>query len=203
MAGGAFSWACHRRHFVTTGLLAAAACCLAGMATRRCFDFQDEYVFWRKAMLQAPRKGRVMLNLGVECQESLMFDRAEKLIRRVLRLYPKRGTAHHHLGKLLLLRREPEKAITSFLAAIEHDPQVSPNVYVDAAAALYKLKRHDEAMSYVELAKKQKLPPSGAWYWAGRIHRARGEIAEANANLAEAKRRRRQEMGGLGRGAPR
>jgi len=194
VAGGALSCCCHLRRRAACWLLAAVVCAFASLAALRVFDFQNDYVFWRAAARSSPRKGRAMLNLGIQCQGKLWFDRAEKLFRSVIRRYPTRGTAHHRLGQVLLFRGRFEEALGSLQAACQLDSP-GPQTFVDAASALHVLQRHDEAMTYIERAKAMKRAPSDAWYLASLILRARGETANADVELKEAKRRLAQEQG--------
>ena len=202
VAGGVLAHSRQYRRHVACGLLAAIVCVFAGMATRRVFDFQSDYAFWRSAACASPSKGRTLMNLGVQCQREFYVSRAEKLFRSVVRKYPGRGAAHHHLGQVLLLQGRFADALGPLETACGLEAP-SPQTLVDAASALYALKRYDEAIARIESAKVMARAPSEAWYLASRILRVRGHTAEADAELREAKRRLTLEQDALSEEPPR
>jgi len=187
-AGGALGQCLRSRRRATVWLLVALTCIFALRATDRVFDFRDEYAFWREAVRTSPAKGRARMNLGMEAQSRLLNQRAEKLHRAVVRMYPRRGPAHHQLGQLLLLKGQFEAALAVLERAGEL-PGATPQVFINAAVACHSLKRYDDALAYIDRAKAMPGAPSDAWYFASRIYRARGQDDLADANLREAKRR--------------
>ena len=189
VGGAAFARA--RRH--TAALLVALLCTLAALATTRCFDFADDYAFWREAMREAPRKSRVMMNLAIHCRDRLWVDRAEKLFGRVVRLYPTRAEARHQLGKIMLYRKLPEQALDYFASAHRLSPAPSAELCVDTAVALVGLERYPDALAYAQQAKALPNAPSVVWRLASDIHRKLGQSAQADADARQAQRRAQAE----------
>ena len=169
-------------------LLVAGLCALSAQTIDRVFDFRTEYAFWLDTACKAPRKGRAKMNLGIACRDTQLLGRTEKLFRSVIRMYPLRTAAHRELWRVLRSRGRTEEALAVLLQAAEAQP-VTPPLLVEIAATLCALKRHEEAMPYLDQARSMKGAPSTAWFWASQVCQSRGDEKEAEAQLDEAKRR--------------
>jgi len=194
LAGGTLA-SCLPARRLRRWLLVGALCAFSALAIDRVFDFRTEYAFWLDTACNAPRKGRTKLNLGIECRDLELLDRAEKLLRSVIRRYPMRTVAYRELWRVLLVRDRTADALAVLLRAGEAAP-ATPVLLVEIGATLCMLKRYEEAMPYLDRAKSMKATPSTAWFWASHVWQARGDKQEAKSQLEEAERRMKLERAG-------
>ena len=107
------------------------------------------------------------------------LDRAVELYRGSLALFPT-AEAYTFLGWTYHFQGKIEEAIAECRRAIEIDPDFG-NPYNDIGVYLIELKRHDEAIPWLEQAIKAKRyePRHFPYYNLGRVYLAKGWINRA------------------------
>ncbi|MEE9393312.1 MAG: tetratricopeptide repeat protein [Planctomycetota bacterium] len=93
-------------------------------------------------------------------EQTRIYDSRETLWRDTIDKTPDSGLAHNNLGILLFGRGEFSEALTHFRAALVSN-QNEPELRAQAATALSRLGRHDEATA--ELEKALELQPDNAF----------------------------------------
>lgn len=102
------AWRRHRAASVATVALLAA---LSGLTAARNHDYRSEVALWEAAQRGAPRKVRVLNNLGVAYMEAGRWDEAARVLNRALVLDPQHDAVAWNLAAArrrdLGLLREP------------------------------------------------------------------------------------------------
>jgi len=81
--------------------------------------WRDDYRLWKDAASKSPRKGRVLLNLGITYSSDGMNDLAVSILRRAISLYPSDTDLHHNLGTALAQMGKFEEAAKEFIRALD------------------------------------------------------------------------------------
>lgn len=122
---------------------------------------------------------------GTRAQSEGDLERAQELYRRSIEAFPT-AEAHTFLGWTYSFQGRAQDAIEECRRAIEVDPEFG-NPYNDIGAYLIELGRPDEAIGWLEKAKRAKRydPRHFPHVNLARIHAARGNYLEAIRELAE------------------
>ncbi len=126
-------------------------------------------------------------NLGIAFYRTAMFDEAAREFRRVLELQATDEGAQYYLG-LILLREAKWADAAALFREVGVAPGARAAVFHNLAYALERLGRLDEAWLALDEAARRGLADDPRLRTSrGIIHMHRGELAEADAELARAR----------------
>jgi Tfp pilus assembly protein PilF len=130
-----------------------------------------------------PEKAQVAFQQGYEAQMSGRLDEAVAHYRRSIAIHPT-AEAHTFLGWTYSFQGRHEDAIAECKVAISVDPDFG-NPYNDIGAYLIELGREEEAIPWLERAKKAPRyePRHYPYFNLARVHIRRNRIREAIAEL--------------------
>ena len=114
------------------------------------------------------------------------LEEAAAHYQRSIALHPT-AEAHTFLGWVYSHQGRPDDAITQCKIAIEVDPEFG-NPYNDIGAYLIEMGREDEAVEWLERAKRAPRyePRHFPYLNLGRVYYARGDVSEALAEFEAA-----------------
>jgi len=124
-----------------------------------------------------------LIGQAMEYQMAQEFDQAIRLYKESIALYPT-ADAHTYLGWAYSFKGRLSEAIAQCEVAIRLDPEFG-NPYNDIGVYLMQQQRHDEAISWLERAKKAKRyePRHFPYINLGRIYLTKGMINQAIAEF--------------------
>jgi Tfp pilus assembly protein PilF len=133
-----------------------------------------------------PEEARVHFHQGYEAQMSGRLDEAVEQYRQSIAAHPT-AEAHTFLGWAYSFQGRHEDAIAECKIAISVDPDFG-NPYNDIGAYLIELGREEEAIAWLERAKKAPRyePRHFPYFNLARVHIRRNRVREAIAELREA-----------------
>ena len=133
-----------------------------------------------------PEEAQVHFHHGYEAQMSGRLEEAVEHYRRSIAMHPT-AEAHTFLGWAYSFQGRHEAAIAECKIAISVDPDFG-NPYTDIGAYLIELGRDEEAIPWLERAKKAPRyePRHFPYFNLARVHIRRNRIREAIAELREA-----------------
>ena len=135
---------------------------------------------------EMPDEARASFERGYEAQMSGRLDEAIQHYRRSIAVHPT-AEAHTFLGWALSFLGRPDEAIQECKTAIAVDPAFG-NPYNDIGAYLIELGREDEAIGWLERAKRApRYEPRHYPYWnLARVYVKQHKVREAIAELQQA-----------------
>ena len=134
-------------------------------------NFEEEALILLDDALAAHNDNTTLLYTRAMMIEDRDFDRAEQDFRRILTLEPDNSSVKNALGYTLLLHTERyNEAYDLIKAALDKQPE-DPAIIDSMGWVLFKLGRHDEAVTYLEKAYNLFADPEVAShliqaYWA-------------------------------------
>jgi Tfp pilus assembly protein PilF len=127
-----------------------------------------------------------LLEAAYSAQMEGDYERAVELYRQSIAIHPT-AEAHTFLGWTYHFQGKVEQAIAECKRAIAVDPDFG-NPYNDIGAYLIGLKRYDEAIPWLELAKAAQRyePRHFPFYNLGRVYLAKGLVNRAREEFRRA-----------------
>lgn len=147
--------------------------------------WRDPKRLYQDAVLQAPGRPRVQLNLGWSCYREHDLACAEEAFRRVLALEPGNAGALNNLGNIARDRGDLDEAERRYRAALDRDPG-----FADALGGLAALhiqqRRWDDAETVLRHLLEVDPTHTGAHRTLGILDAQRGDLVRARAEFDRA-----------------
>ncbi len=168
VAGGAARGAERLRGAAKTAATAAAGVVLALLATGvwlQCGVYQNDLTLFRHAAATHPDSWAAHSRAGAETLKRKRYDEAERHFRRSLELRSHDATGRHrrdtlqNIAETLRMRGRHAEALATYRAASAEDPGYAL-AHLGMGAALFNLRRYDEAVAALERARILGLQPA-------------------------------------------
>lgn len=151
----------------------------ASIIARRRGRLDDAIRYAEHALKGDPLSPNAHANLGFCYYLAGRLDDAEVMRRKVLTLSPSWLSGHYYLGRILLARNDPQRALVEM-------EQESSGVWRPTGLALVNHALGRRGESDAALAELKQKNPVGIWYQLAEVHAFRGESDDAFAALQRA-----------------
>ncbi|MBM4079076.1 MAG: tetratricopeptide repeat protein [Planctomycetes bacterium] len=141
---------------------------LVALSCQRYFVWRNSIILWSDAVVKSYDKARSHNNLGAEYSRAGHLSRAERSLRKCLRISSAYADAHANLGMIMRLRGQDEEALNLFRKAILNEPD-NYLLYARIANSLSEMGHEEEALEGFRAA--LRLSPN-----VGQIHNRMGQI---------------------------
>ncbi len=158
------------------------------LAIRRKLD--EAIAAFRAVLARDPNNALAHLLLGTGLGELEQWDEAERSLKKALRLSADNpdfaSQVYGHMARLYRGMGEPEQAVSLLEDAEDHDIELSPDTYVDFAAAYFDTQQYEDAIGVVEdgLALDPEIPE--LFFYSGLAKRALTQFGDAIVDFKHA-----------------
>jgi len=165
-------------------LLAAGILWLGALTYKRNKVWRTSEALWKDVLRQFEDNTVALLHLGKFYASSGQEEKAEELFLKILKR-ENNAHAYYNLGRIKFRRKDYEKAVKAFRAAVLIDEDY-PYAYEHLARALYKNGRLDEAIEAAGKAIQIEKDNASCYFTLGMLYRDSGDYEKSVRHLEKA-----------------
>ncbi len=122
--------------------------------------YDDAIATWQKGLTYAQNDPSLLNNLSIAFMQVGRFDEAASVASTALAVDPNMPQALNTMGQVYMAKNDYERAALYFKKAVQREPDV-PARYWNAALALERSKKYDEAFQYASRYAAMESDPIG------------------------------------------